>query len=133
MAQNQINDSLFDELENFGKEQTPKQDTGGKANVGQVNNKAMDKLLKEASEYDKKSAKDMSHKSGDQSDFNEKMLDDKSKVMPSKPKVAEVKKEDMEPMGYIHNTHGKPQVVHDDPYLEPFMNDLYLRQNEYKK
>jgi hypothetical protein len=43
------------------------------------------------------------------------------------------KTEPDEPLGYIHNTNGKPQVVHDDPYLTPFTNDLFLRQNEYKK
>ena len=94
----------------------------------------MDKLLKEASEYDKKSqGQRSSNKSGDMGDFNEKLLDGKvgkNPVMESKPVEPEAPQE---PMGYIHNTHGKPQVVHDDPYLEPFMNDLYLRQNEYKK
>jgi hypothetical protein len=66
---------LFDELENFGKEK-PKMDTGGKANVGPVNSSAMDKLLKEASEYDKKSVKELSsNKSGDKGDFNEDLLD----------------------------------------------------------
>jgi len=24
-------------------------------------------------------------------------------------------------------------VAHDDPYLEPFVDDLFLRQNEYRK
>ena len=38
-----------------------------------------------------------------------------------------------EPLGAFNNPHGKPQVVHDDPYLEPFVDDLYLRQKEYKK
>jgi hypothetical protein len=46
---------------------------------------------------------------------------------------SETQKAPEEPMGYIHNTDGKPQVVHDDPYLAPFTNDLFLRQNEYKK
>lgn len=38
-----------------------------------------------------------------------------------------------EPLGFIHNPDGKPQVLHDDPYLEEFRNDLHLRQNEFKK
>jgi len=36
-------------------------------------------------------------------------------------------------MGYIHYIGGKPQVILDDKYLEPFINDIHLRHNEYKK
>ena len=55
-------------------------DTGGKANVGQVNSSAMDKLLKEASEYDKKSQKDISSTQDDKGDFNEGLLDEPKKA-----------------------------------------------------
>ena len=41
--------------------------------------------------------------------------------------------EPQEPLGLIENPNGKPQVAHDDEYLAPFVEDLYLRQNEYKK
>jgi hypothetical protein len=84
----------------------------------------MDKLLREASEYDKESvAKASSRRSKDDAgDYNEALLDGPSKVI--------AKKEDSkptEPLGYIFNPDGKPQVVHDDPYLEPHTNDLMLR------
>ena len=46
--------------------------------------------------------------------------------MPKKAKIDE-------PLGYIFNPDGKPQVMQDDKYLEPFLNDLLLRQNEFKK
>ena len=38
-----------------------------------------------------------------------------------------------EPLGYTHYTNGKPQVIIDDKYLEPFYNDIVLRHNEYRK
>jgi len=38
-----------------------------------------------------------------------------------------------EPLGFIKNINGVPKVVIDDPYLEPFKNDLLLRQDEFKK
>jgi hypothetical protein len=78
-----ISDSLFDELENFGKVLPPKKDTGGKANVGPVNSSAMDKLLKEASEYEEKTQKEISsNRSGDLEDFNEGVLDGPKKKAP---------------------------------------------------
>jgi hypothetical protein len=59
------------------------------ANVGPVNSSAMDKLLKEASEYDKKSQKEISsNKSGDKGDFNENLLDGPMKNVPP-PKAPE--------------------------------------------
>ena len=121
---------LFDELENFGKppkkqEQTP---------VVAKQSNAMDRLLKEASEFDRestrKAASRKSNKSKDAGDFNEAILEKPKEDEKEASKEPEVPKE---PMGFIENPHGKPQVVHDDPYLEPFMHDLYLRQNEYKK
>lgn len=77
---------MFDELENFGKELPPKKDTGGKAVVGQVNGSAMDRLLKEASEYEEKTQKDIasSNKSNEKGDFNEGLLE-------AAPKKSEVK------------------------------------------
>lgn len=40
---------------------------------------------------------------------------------------------ELEPLGEFNNPYGKPQVAHDDQYLDPFVDDLYMRQNEYKK
>jgi len=85
----------------------------------------MDKLLREASEYDKESVKKgaSSRQSKDKDgDFNEDLLDGPSKKVAAKKTV-----ESTEPLGYIFNPDGKPQVVHDDPYLEPHINDLFLR------
>ena len=48
--------------------------------MGQVNSSAMDKLLKEASEYDKKSQKDISSTQDDKGDFNEGLLDEPKKA-----------------------------------------------------
>lgn len=55
----------------------PKKDTGGKAVVGTVNGSAMDRLLKEASEFEEKTQKDVasSNKSNEKGDFNEGLLD----------------------------------------------------------
>lgn len=50
-----------------------------------------------------------------------------SKMVVKKPEV------EMEPLGVFNNPNGKPKVAHDDPYLDPFVDDLYLRQKEYKK
>lgn len=41
--------------------------------------------------------------------------------------VVPVKKVELEPLGEFNNPYGKPQVAHDDPYLDPFVDDLYLR------
>ena len=38
-----------------------------------------------------------------------------------------------EPLGEFDNPYGKPKVAHDDEYLNPFVDDLFLRQNEYRK
>ena len=54
-------------------------------------------------------------------------------VVPAKPAAKKAKEVALEPLGEFNNPYGKPQVAHDDPYLEPFVNDLFLRQNEYKK
>ena len=124
--------NLFDELENFGKADAPKEQQQTSVSKKTSQPIAMDKLLKEASEYDKQSVKEASSKrSKDIGDFNEGMLEEPKKMAANK--VSKAESEPQEPLGYIHNTHGKPQVVHDDPYLEPHMNDLYLRQNEFKK
>lgn len=90
----------------------------------------MNKFLKEAAEIEQKSA---SHKSGDKGDFNEALLDGpkRKKVEPKQVVLAPVKEE--EPLGMIKNINGVPKVVIDDPYLEPFKNDLLLRQDEFKK
>ena len=76
--------SLFDELENFGKEQGKKEEGEKKQNVqvSQSNQQpsAMDKLLRDASEYDKESVKkassrqSMGSKNKD-TDFNEDLLE----------------------------------------------------------
>lgn len=87
----------------------------------------MDKLLREASEYDKESVKKgaSSRYSRDKDgDFNEDLLEGPGKKVEKK---ATVSSEPEEKLGLIVNPDGKPQVVHDDPYLEPHMNDLYLR------
>lgn len=52
---------------------------------------------------------------------------------PAKPAAKKAQGVALEPLGEFNNPYGKPQVAHDDPYLEPFVNDLFLRQNEYKK
>jgi len=51
----------------------------------------------------------------------------------AKPAAKKAQGVALEPLGEFNNPYGKPQVAHDDPYLEPFVNDLFLRQNEYKK
>ena len=55
----------------------PKKDTGGKAIVGTINGSAMNRLLKEASEFEEKTQKDVasSNKSNEKGDFNEGLLD----------------------------------------------------------
>lgn len=51
--------------------------------------------------------------------------------LPTVPPI--IDDEPQEPLGLIVNPAGKPQVAYDDEYLAPFVNDLLLRQNEYKK
>ena len=93
---------LFDELENFGKP-TPKKPTIKPAVVAKAS--AMDKLLKEASEYDRESSRKVaSQRSRDAGDFNESFLDKPTTkvnevVEPEKP---------VEPIGFIENPNGKP-------------------------
>ena len=41
--------------------------------------------------------------------------------------VVPAKKVELDPLGEFNNPYGKPQVAHDDPYLDPFVDDLYLR------
>lgn len=115
--------------------------------VGTVNHKtAMDKLLREAQEWEVKSSSNRgpvsaaeSQYSSDKNDFNESLLDGTTGSQAAAmeppvivPPVIE-EEEPLEPLGLIVNPDGKPQVAHDDPYLGPFIDDLYLRQNEYKK
>lgn len=64
---------LFDELENFGKP-TPKKPTIRAPVVAKES--AMDKLLKEASEYDRESSRKVaSTRSKDAGDYNEALLE----------------------------------------------------------
>ena len=51
-------------------------------------------------------------------------------MKPAAKKLPQVK---LEPLGEFDNPYGKPKVAHDDEYLGPFVDDLFLRQNEYKK
>lgn len=106
----------------------------------------MDKLLREAQEWEVKSSSNRgpvsaaeSQYSSDKNDFNESLLDGTTGSQAAAmeppvivPPVIE-EEEPLEPLGLIVNPDGKPQVAHDDPYLGPFIDDLYLRQNEYKK
>lgn len=55
------------------------------------------------------------------------------KTIESPVKAKKLPPVELEPLGEFNNPYGKPQVAHDDHYLEPFVDDLYLRQNEYKK
>ena len=82
-------------------------------------------MLKEASEYDKRSA---SNKAADKDDFNEALLDGPKKQKTETQKPAEtVQVKEEEPLGFIQNIDGVPKCVIDDPYLEPFKGDLMLR------
>ena len=94
----------------------------------------MDAFLKEASEFDKQSVH--SKNGGRSEDAHQAGQDpaanDSAAVKIPAPVVAK-KKHVMEPLGVFNNPDGKPQVIHDDPYLAPFIDDLYLRQKEYKK
>lgn len=105
----------------------------------------MNAFLKEASDYDKLSVQQRndiksqySKDSGDQKDGKAQpavispQKDQQAKVVPDVKQVVKKEKE-IAPLGHFNNPYGKPQVAHDDPYLEPFVDDLYLRQNEYKK
>ena len=65
-------------------------------------------------------------KSGSDYEYEFKELP-KAQPMPDKESGSD------EPLGYTHYTEGKPKVIIDDNYLEPFYNDIILRHNEYRK
>ena len=99
----------------------------------------MNSFLKEASEYDKQSVVNSKFDATDLGPnlfgpMKNKLADNrkpfKCQLKPIPKKMPEVK---LEPLGEFNNPYGKPQVAHDDPYLSDFVNDLFLRQNEYKK
>jgi hypothetical protein len=105
----------------------------------------MNRLLKEASEIDRKTSG--SHVSDD---FNDDLLEGKVKIKnqqyvkaeqpTSQPKSKFVHSKQQEkipisnePIGTICNVNGTPKVVCEDNFLKPYENDLLLRQNEFKK
>ena len=127
--------SLFEEFDKINAHkdegQVPTSIFGVSHNSG---NKAMDRLLKDASEIEKQTS---SSRGGD-FDFNEQELDGKARnkveyykpnIPPKKNEVLEMEQpvQPDEPLGYIENVDGVPRVVKDDKYLEPYTNDLYLR------
>ena len=63
----------------------------------------------------------------------EKKVERKVEEVPEKLKEVVVPVATDEPLGYINNVMGVPQVVIEDKYLEPYQTDLLLRQNEFKK
>ena len=69
---------------------------------------AMDQLLKQASLHEKS---------------GQKLTD--TEVIEKVPQDLEI--------GQIQNIQGIPKVVIEDKYLEPYKNDLLLRQDEFKK
>ena len=135
-------ESIFEELEKFGRSSII---VPGVAPVGKVDQGAMNNLLKEASEFDCRSAVGASSNSGDK-EFNEVLLEEKSsaslprsetQAKPMAPRIIpdkEVPEEASEvPIGQIENANGVPKVILDDKYLEQYKNDLLLRQDEFKK
>jgi hypothetical protein len=94
----------------------------------------MNAFLKEASEFDKLSVHSKNDKSRTAEPAHVQNSPSNEEIQTVKiPAPVVVQKPVNEPLGVFNNPDGKPQVVHDDPYLEPFMDDFYLRQKEYKK
>jgi hypothetical protein len=128
-----IIDSLFDEYDKM-KDGHHKPSSVFSKKSGE---KAMDRFLKEASEFGKQTESSQIS----EYDTNEQALDGKAKtkveyykpnVPPQKKKVTVKKemvedKESDEPLGFIENVYGVPRCAKEDKYLEPFTDDLLLR------
>ena len=133
-----IVEDMFQDFSKKGLE-FPVRDSGGKAVVGKVNLKARKNLMREAaSEVDMMSehTETQSYKVENQESRGsvkpvdiEREIDDI--IIGDKPVTTE--ETSGESMGFINYIAGRPQVILDDKYLEPFLNDIKLRHEEYRK